>query len=50
MSLPLHPKRRLVSIKAKGSKLLSGKSKYLFSERAFALGVHGMSANVKSFA
>jgi hypothetical protein len=40
MRLPLHPERRFLSLKTKGSKTLRGESKYLLSELAFALGVH----------
>ncbi len=40
IGLPLHPERRLLSVKAKGSEILGGESKYLFRELAFALGVH----------
>jgi hypothetical protein len=48
MRLQLHPERRLLSIKAKGSELLRDESEYLFSELALALGLHGMAANVRN--
>jgi hypothetical protein len=40
MRLPLHPKRRLLTIKAMGGKIGADESKYFLGDLAFALGIH----------